>query len=165
MPWVYAMANHSMAGLLKIGYTDREPDDRARELSAATGVPSPFIVACAIEVDDAATLEADLHARLERVRQTSSREFFRVTVTEFVRQIRILSEEQEWDPRSAIGVECWTNEAPSNKPKRGQGEEPKRTASPLGGSENPYAGRPGRLGLDLEHTPGVWQVIQRGRRK
>jgi hypothetical protein len=165
MPWVYAMANHSMAGLLKIGYTDREPEDRARELSAATGVPTPFILACAIEVDDAAALEGDLHARLDQVRQSSSREFFRVTVTEFVRQLRLLSEEQEWNPRSAIGVEIWSNESPSNKPNRGQVDELKRAASPPEGSAIPYAGRPGRLGLDLEHTPGVWQVIQRGRKK
>lgn len=43
---VYILINANMPGLLKIGMTERTPEERARELSAGTGVSSPFIVHC-----------------------------------------------------------------------------------------------------------------------
>lgn len=42
---IYILVNPSMEGLVKIGKTTRDPESRARELSQATGVPTPFYVA------------------------------------------------------------------------------------------------------------------------
>ncbi len=42
--YVYVLMNSSMRGLVKIGKTEREPEERAKELSASTGVPTPFMV-------------------------------------------------------------------------------------------------------------------------
>jgi hypothetical protein len=43
--FIYILINPSMAGLVKIGKTTRDPEARAKELSQATGVPTPFYVA------------------------------------------------------------------------------------------------------------------------
>jgi hypothetical protein len=43
--FIYVLINVSMDGLVKIGKTQRDPEKRAIELSSATGVPTPFIVA------------------------------------------------------------------------------------------------------------------------
>ena len=39
--WVYVLRNSSMPGLYKVGYTKLTPDERAKQLSNATGVPVP----------------------------------------------------------------------------------------------------------------------------
>jgi hypothetical protein len=41
--FVYLLSNPSMPGLLKIGYTERDVTERAAEISAATGVPEPYL--------------------------------------------------------------------------------------------------------------------------
>ena len=40
--YVYIFKNKAMPGLIKIGYTDKEPDKRAQGVSKATGVPVEF---------------------------------------------------------------------------------------------------------------------------
>lgn len=42
--FVYMLRNSAMPGLLKVGFTTGTPEVRAAELSAATGVPTPFQV-------------------------------------------------------------------------------------------------------------------------
>lgn len=41
--WVYIITNKSMPGLLKIGYTMKDPRSRAKELEG-TGIPTPYEV-------------------------------------------------------------------------------------------------------------------------
>ena len=36
--WVYVLSNPSSPGLLKIGYTKKQPEERAKQISSATGV-------------------------------------------------------------------------------------------------------------------------------
>ena len=43
--WVYVLTNPAMPGLVKIGLTSRNPQVRAAELTQATGVPAPFVIA------------------------------------------------------------------------------------------------------------------------
>jgi hypothetical protein len=38
--YIYVLTNPNMPGLVKIGYTQRLPRERANDLSRATGVPS-----------------------------------------------------------------------------------------------------------------------------
>jgi len=77
--YVYVMTNPAMPGLVKIGYTTGLPADRARELSAASGVPVPFFVEFSIEVDEPFMLEALVHDQLAGFRLNPSREFFRTS--------------------------------------------------------------------------------------
>lgn len=77
---VYLLVNSSMPGLVKIGYTDRDPHRRAEELSVVTGVAVPFVVAFSVAVPNPAELEEKIHTVLEEFRISNNREFFRVSV-------------------------------------------------------------------------------------
>ena len=75
--FVYIMrcAAHS-DNLFKVGFTDRDPDVRAKELSATTSSPLPFMVVHAWAVSDGLAAERCAHAALSQVRLSESREFF-----------------------------------------------------------------------------------------
>ena len=78
--YIYILLNPSMGNLLKIGKTARSPRDRIAELSTASGVPTPFVLAFDTYVEDCSRAEAYVHARLEKdgYRVTQNREFFNV---------------------------------------------------------------------------------------
>ena len=63
MGYVYVLTNPSIRGV-KIGRTDREPADRAAELSGASGIPTPFKVFYAQRVSDPANVEGAVHEDL-----------------------------------------------------------------------------------------------------
>lgn len=80
MSWgfVYILWNESMPGLYKIGRTSRSPSARAEELSAASGVPTPFSVAFYAESNDHEQLEIDIHSHFAACRVNDGREFFAI---------------------------------------------------------------------------------------
>lgn len=77
--WVYVMSNGCPHGLVKIGRTNMHPEDRAKQLSAPTGVPNSFAVLLAIKVREPVALEAALHEVFRNRRLNDSREFFNFT--------------------------------------------------------------------------------------
>ena len=87
--WVYVMVNPSMPGCIKVGRTTRPPEERAAELSQATGVATPFLVVFEQLFADCALAERDIHhalqARGERV--AANREFFRTPPSDAIRII------------------------------------------------------------------------------
>jgi hypothetical protein len=78
--WVYVLTNAAMPGLVKIGLTTRNPTVRASELTAATGVPAPFVIAWCRAVSDCAYVESAVHRMLDDRRVSGKREFFRCDV-------------------------------------------------------------------------------------
>lgn len=64
--YVYLLVNSSMPGLVKVGKTTRPAFDRVAELSGATGVATPFIVAFEQAFADCDAAEQFIHAELER---------------------------------------------------------------------------------------------------
>lgn len=80
--YVYVLSNPSMPGIVKVGRTFREPRARAAELSAATGVPTPFKIEATVSTWNCVWLEKLVHIDLRRCRVNSNREFFRCTVEE-----------------------------------------------------------------------------------
>lgn len=62
--------------LLKIGATRKHPLQRLDELSAATGVPTPFALAFYRDFADAFTAERLVHAKFTDQRISTEREFF-----------------------------------------------------------------------------------------
>jgi hypothetical protein len=76
--YVYVLINPSMPGLTKIGRTERDPEDRVRELSSSTGVPTPFILVYHAYFASCSRAEAHVHTLLESKghRLSSNREFF-----------------------------------------------------------------------------------------
>jgi len=75
--YVYILINTSLDGMIKVGRTTRDPQERARELSRATGIPTPFRVAYECLVSDCERVENELHVRLSDFRVSKDREFFR----------------------------------------------------------------------------------------
>jgi len=76
--FVYALINPSLIGVVKVGKTTKDPSERAKELSSATGVPTPFSVAYQIYVTNCSHAEAYIHTYLEEsgYRVADNREFF-----------------------------------------------------------------------------------------
>ena len=74
---VYVLTNPALkSDLWKIGYTDGDPEDRARQLSSTTGVPVNYLVVESWIVTDGLLAESATHAALEDYRVTTRREFF-----------------------------------------------------------------------------------------
>ena len=84
--YVYVMTNPSMEGQVKIGKTQRDPYERAKELSAATGVPTPFTVVFYKHFNDCNFAEKTIHQFLESkgYRISANREFFNMSTTEAI---------------------------------------------------------------------------------
>jgi len=78
--YIYCFSNPSYEGILKVGMTERTPEDRTKELFK-TGVPTPFKIEFAKKVENPKQKEILIHGILtyyhERV--NSNREFFRVS--------------------------------------------------------------------------------------
>ena len=92
MGYVYILVNESMPGLVKIGKTKGDPRDRAKELSRATGVPTPFEVAYALFSHRYHDLEKQIHTKLKEFR-LPNREFFRYPVEDAITLLKALGSE------------------------------------------------------------------------
>jgi hypothetical protein len=80
--WVYILSNPTMPGFLKIGYTKKNPDERAKQISNATGVALPYKVEWAFHCYNGFELEQEIHHKLENFRVNSNREFFQISLDE-----------------------------------------------------------------------------------
>jgi hypothetical protein len=86
--FVYILSNPSMPGILKIGSTERTVKERVAELSATTGVPTPFRVEHYILTEDPKGLEQSLHEELSEFRVNGNREFFKVSLDDLLKKHR-----------------------------------------------------------------------------
>ena len=75
--FIYLAVNDTMPGLVKIGYTKGDVQERMKELSADTGVPAPFKCAYSCKVQNPAEAEKQLHQNFFYCRESGNREFFR----------------------------------------------------------------------------------------
>ena len=82
--WVYVITNKSMPGLVKIGYSTKDPELRATELG--TGSPLPYCVEYDVLVEDPQSIEQRLHAIFANRRE--GKEWFRCDVGDAVSEIR-----------------------------------------------------------------------------
>ena len=97
--YLYIMINACLPkDMLKIGYTKRDPEHRANELSQSTGLPSEFIVAYERLVADCEMAERLIHEKLRMYRTTAyrtdrSREFFKVKLKDAIKILDTISDE------------------------------------------------------------------------
>lgn len=82
--WVYVISNPSIPGLIKIGFSRKDPVLRARELDG-TGLPTPYRVEFDALVWNPSRLERRVHERLRDRRE--GKEWFRCSVTVAARLI------------------------------------------------------------------------------
>lgn len=74
--WVYVLSNKSMPGLVKVGYSTKDPALRLQELGG-TGLPHPFVLEYDALVNGPRTIEQAVHKRLASVHE--AKEFFKTT--------------------------------------------------------------------------------------
>lgn len=82
---VYILSNEHVPNLLKIGFTDRDPEIRARELSNNTGVPGYWVVQQHWLVEDAYNLEQRIFKDLSPQRVTG--EFFKLELNDAINRV------------------------------------------------------------------------------
>ncbi|OOR99743.1 hypothetical protein B0187_02745 [Haemophilus paracuniculus] len=85
--WVYVLSNPIMKDILKIGYTDRDPYSRAKELNH-TGVPMDYVVEYQVYVTHPYQVEQKVHSLLSHCRVNDRREFFYISYEDAVAAIR-----------------------------------------------------------------------------
>ena len=88
--WVYVLSNPSIPHQLKIGSTSKEPDERAKQISRGTGVPTPYRVEYAFRCFNAEALERELHKYFKSSRTSNQKEFFQIDLSEATEAIDFL---------------------------------------------------------------------------
>lgn len=93
--YVYVMINPSYSDYVKIGKTTRLPEERAKELSSATGVATPFIVVYKRSFKNCHNAESLIHSYLTEngYRVNASREFFCIPIDEAINLILSLPDD------------------------------------------------------------------------
>jgi Meiotically Up-regulated Gene 113 (MUG113) protein len=87
--FIYIMSNPSfVSGRIKIGKSDRDPEEFRKFELDGTSVPEPFKVEYYAFVDDHHTLERRLHKTFNHVRANKQREFFDVPIEEVIKEIK-----------------------------------------------------------------------------
>ena len=85
---IYILINPSFQdAIIKIGKTSRQTEKRAKELSAATGVPTPFRILLDETVLDTDLAEKLIHKKLSSNRINPKREFFQMPLKDAVRTV------------------------------------------------------------------------------
>ena len=80
--WVYILSNPTQPGLLKIGYTKKSPEERAKQISSATGVALPYKVEWAYQCFNGEMVEREVHHKLKAQRINNNKEFFQINLEE-----------------------------------------------------------------------------------
>ncbi len=100
MEIIYILTNEAMPGYIKIGKTT-DLTTRVKDLSRASGVPLPFEIFYAAEVEDMDFVERQIHKAFTNTRVAKNREFFTETPEHVVAVIK-LREIREVTPREDI---------------------------------------------------------------
>jgi len=86
--YIYLLTNSAFP-YVKIGFTEKSPKERAKELTTATGVPGEFKVAddWFVPKDQVRGIESEIHSKLKRDGKHHRKEFFNVSVQDAKRAI------------------------------------------------------------------------------
>ena len=82
--WIYIFSNRSIPGLIKIGYTDRDPSVRVSEQHS--GLPFPHDLEYEILVENAYNVEQKIHKKL--IEYNESKEWFKMDAEDAVSYIK-----------------------------------------------------------------------------
>ena len=89
--WVYILSNRAMPGIVKIGFSTKDPSLRASELQG-TGNPVPFVVEYDVLVINPREVEQQVHRKLSHCHY--SKEFFRIGLDDAIQAIKNVIVEQ-----------------------------------------------------------------------
>jgi len=77
--YIYILENKGQPGILKIGYTDRTPQQRVKEINSGTGVIIPWYIVNAFPCKAPLQIESLIHLQLNQYR--IAKEGFGITVS------------------------------------------------------------------------------------
>jgi hypothetical protein len=86
--WVYIITNKAMPGLVKVGYTMKDPELRAKELYH-TGAPHQYNVEYDVLVKNPREIEQQVHRYLNK--QKEGKEWFMCTIAETIDAIKAVA--------------------------------------------------------------------------
>ncbi len=135
--WVYIATNEAMPDIVKVGYTDRHPNQRASEFNQ-TGVPYNYVVAYAAKVAEPRKLEKQAHDALHECKER--KEWFRCSVVKAQAIIR-----KKAGPIYLEIIDGQEIEPPQIEPPSSQGPAPVR----LGCGRPPQEEPPNDLSPDI----------------
>jgi hypothetical protein len=124
--WIYILGNKSIPGLLKIGMTSRAPEERARELSASTGVAEPFDVLSVVKVNNIRDAEKLAHQLFEAYRHNSNREFFNLELDLAIDILNVIAKRFETDDKELSSEYLSLKQGLSVKPRSLKEKRPTR---------------------------------------
>jgi T5orf172 domain len=118
--WIYVITNKAMPQVVKVGFSTKDPELRARELDS-TGVPHPYVVAYDVLVHGPRDAEKRVHERLSHVRD--GKEWFKCSVDAAIAAIReelqggALYESQMTEPDAPSDAAAQSG--PDRRPEKG----------------------------------------------
>ena len=82
--YIYCFSNSAFPKLLKIGMTQRTPEERLREANSCTWCPNPYEIVFAKKVSNPREKEKSIHSILSKYgnRENKNREFFEIEIDE-----------------------------------------------------------------------------------
>jgi hypothetical protein len=90
--WIYIISNKAMPGLIKVGYSSKDPEERAKELDH-TGTPHPYVVEYDMLIaGDLYQIEQQIHEGLSSY--SEGKEWFRCSPQEAIAAIQLVCEEK-----------------------------------------------------------------------
>ncbi len=102
---IYILINASLQkNYLKIGMSTRSAEERAKEISSSTGIPTEYLVAYEEQVPDCKKAELLIHQRLDEYRPSKNREFFVLPLNEAINVVQEIAktvrESYTYDPQN-----------------------------------------------------------------
>jgi len=100
LEFIYILVNKSVPNMVKIGMTTNTVEERARQISSATGVPTPWIPVFKFECYRSDLLEKEIHEYFHNERVNTHREMFNVdsyTAEEIIKDLGYKYSTALWD--------------------------------------------------------------------
>jgi hypothetical protein len=82
--YLYILSNESMPGIYKVGITSRTVEERVKELSNSTSIPTPFKIEKCYLVPNCQKAEEIVHKELKQFRISNNREFFKTDLQSLI---------------------------------------------------------------------------------
>lgn len=91
--YLYVLSTREQPDVLKIGMTDRTPEQRIKEINSATGLIYPYSARMIVQLYNAVEIERLVHSELDEFRIRKDREFFRMSFSDAAKCIeRVVNE-------------------------------------------------------------------------
>src|SRR5699024_497497 len=94
--YIYILSKREEPNILKVGMTNRNVEQRVKEINSATGVVFPLSVRSIFKVNDSYKAEKMIFEALEYYRIRNDREFFMIDYSHAVKMVRELLKKQNF---------------------------------------------------------------------